>query len=76
MLFSLHSLAGFSVIGSHLWLTIFALGVLSLLALWLMGIEDVESREPPVVRSGIPFIGHMISLLRYQNHYFDMIRCV
>jgi hypothetical protein len=76
MLFSLQSLAGFSAIGTHLWLTIFVLGVLSLFALWLLGFEDVESREPPVVRSRIPLIGHMISLLRYQTHYFDMIRCV
>jgi hypothetical protein len=76
MLFSLQSLEGFSAIGSHLWLTIFVLGVFSLLALWLMGIEDVESREPPAVRSRIPLIGHMLSLLRHQTYYFDMIKCV
>jgi len=76
MLFSVQSLAGFGAVTAHPLIAIFVFVVSFLAALWLMGIENVESREPPVLRSRIPFIGHLISLFRYHNNYFTILRCV
>jgi len=33
-----------------------------------------DPREPPVVSSRIPFFGHIIGLVRYGSHYFEIIR--
>jgi hypothetical protein len=54
----------------------FVFALISLLTLWFWGVEDVDPGEPPVVRSRIPFIGHMIGLLRHHNNYFTTLRCV
>ena len=48
----------------------------SLLILQFLGAEDVDPEEPPVVRPGIPFVGHMIGLLRHHNNYFTLLRYV
>ena len=47
---------------------------ISLLVLWLLGFEDVQPKEPPVVRSQIPFIGHMLGLLKHHNNYFTKLK--
>jgi hypothetical protein len=54
----------------------FSIAVATIVALWLLGIEDVEPQEPPVLRPKIPFIGHMIGLLSHHNNYFTMLRFV
>lgn len=33
-----------------------------------------ENREPPVLASRIPFIGHLIGMLRWQVGYMQMLR--
>jgi len=76
MLFSIQSLSGVGAIAAHPWITTSILIVSLFITLWFMGIEDVEPREPPVVRSKLPFIGHMISLIRYHNNYFTILRYV
>lgn len=32
--------------------------------------------EPPVVPSSIPYIGHIIGLLRHGSRYYEITRCV
>ncbi|PKS08401.1 hypothetical protein jhhlp_005345 [Lomentospora prolificans] len=33
----------------------------------------IDPREPPILRPTIPFIGHILSLIREQNHMFDRL---
>ena len=33
-----------------------------------------DSREPPVLRSSIPYIGHIIGLLRHGTRYYEQTR--
>lgn len=35
---------------------------------------QLDPREPPVVFSRIPLFGHIIGLVRYGSHYFEIIR--
>ncbi|KAF8855360.1 cytochrome P450 [Acephala macrosclerotiorum] len=50
-----------------------AFALISILALWFMDFGDVEPGEPPLVYSNIPFIGHMIGMLRHHNNYFTIL---
>ncbi|KAH6876823.1 cytochrome P450 [Thelonectria olida] len=34
---------------------------------------NIDSREPPVIKPSIPFIGHIIGIIRYQSHYHRII---
>jgi hypothetical protein len=33
----------------------------------------MDPQEPPSIKPGIPFIGHVVGIFRYQVHYFDML---
>ena len=35
-----------------------------------------DSREPPVISHFIPYVGHILGLIRYGQRYFQMIRYV
>ena len=35
-----------------------------------------DPREPPIVSSTIPFIGHFLGLVKYGGAYYDKIRFV
>lgn len=75
MLYPLQSLSHVLSITIYSTLVAFAIAFVLSLTLWYLGVEDVEPGEPPVVRSSIPFIGHMIGLLRHHNNYFTILRC-
>jgi hypothetical protein len=34
----------------------------------------MDSHEPPLLKPGIPFIGHLIGLMRHQKHYFEILK--
>lgn len=33
-----------------------------------------DPREPPIVSSFIPYVGHILGLLRYGQRYFEILR--
>ena len=33
-----------------------------------------DPREPPVISSLVPFVGHILGLLRYGQRYFEILR--
>lgn len=33
-----------------------------------------DPREPPVISSLIPYVGHILGLLRYGQRYFEILR--
>jgi hypothetical protein len=35
---------------------------------------EKESREPPVARQHVPFIGHILGMLRYKGDYLKSLR--
>ncbi len=35
----------------------------------------MDPREPPLVRSTIPYIGHLLGMLRHQFSYLIILRC-
>lgn len=35
-----------------------------------------DSKEPPYVYSRVPFIGHIIGMIRYGAKYFDIVKYV
>jgi hypothetical protein len=41
------------------------------LRLWPSGLDP---KEPRLIPSSIPFIGHAIGMLRHQQRYFDILR--
>jgi len=38
--------------------------------------NTTENREPPVLKSKVPFVGHLIGMLRWQVGYMQMLRYV
>ncbi len=42
----------------------------------LHNVEVIDAKEPPLARSRIPIVGHMIGLLLHQSLYFDILRSV
>ena len=60
--------------GTLLFIPLFVYGVF-----WILQHCDnvaVDPREPPLVRSRIPFFGHFIGLLRYGTDYYVQLQCV
>ena len=43
---------------------------------WCYLLITQDAREPPVVPHAIPYIGHLIQLLRFGSSYYGMIRSV
>lgn len=37
---------------------------------------EYDAREPPVLPHMIPYIGHILGLIRYGQHYFSILRLV
>ena len=35
---------------------------------------NYDPREPPVISSLVPFVGHILGLLRYGQRYFEILR--
>lgn len=35
-----------------------------------------DAREPPLIPSGIPYIGHLINILRYKMRYYVNLRLI
>lgn len=50
--------------------------VLVLILLILSRFDHVDPKEPPLARAQIPFIGHLIGMLRYHIMYFELLRYV
>ena len=50
---------------------IIAVIALVCLRFWPSGLD---SKEPRLIPSNIPFIGHAIGMLRHQQRYFEMLR--
>ena len=36
----------------------------------------LDPREPPLVRSKVPFIGHILGLITEESNYFTRLACV
>jgi hypothetical protein len=54
-----------------------AVGILSVLFfLWRKADASLDPDEPPIALSRIPFIGHILGLVRYQIGYFENLRSV
>lgn len=56
-----------------------SVGVLLLLVIVYLSLVYVFSpkydpREPPVISSWIPYVGHILGLLRYGQRYFEILR--
>lgn len=54
-------------------------GVLLLLVIVYVSLVSLFSpkydpREPPVIPSLIPYVGHILGLLRYGQRYFEILR--
>jgi hypothetical protein len=58
--------------GSAVLVVVAALGLL----LWQNIRIKMDPREPPLLRPWIPFIGHLIGMLRYHQTYFEKLRFV
>lgn len=43
---------------------------------WKLSRTRKDTREPPVATTNIPFVGHLIGMLRYQGDYMKSLRCV
>ena len=50
------------------------LGVIGYVALVHLFCPIYDPREPPVVSSLIPYVGHILGLLRYGQRYFELLR--
>jgi hypothetical protein len=66
---------------SYLSLNGYGLAVLMVVAalgflLWQNLRIKMDSREPPQLRPWIPFVGHLIGMLRYHQAYFEKLRFV
>lgn len=57
---------------SALLLVVAALGLL----VWQTIRIKMDPREPPLLRPWIPFIGHLIGMLQYNQAYFEKLRFV
>jgi hypothetical protein len=44
------------------------------LFLWRFSASGLDPREPPEAVSKIPFIGHLIGMLKHQIHYFEILK--
>lgn len=53
-----------------------SIGILSGLFLWRKADVTLGSREPPVALSKLPFIGHILGMIRHQVGYFEILRSV
>ena len=42
--------------------------------IFLDPLRDVNALEPPVLKPGIPVIGHLIGLFRHHSHYLRILR--
>jgi hypothetical protein len=42
--------------------------------LWRKADVQLDPREPPIALPKIPFIGHIIGMIRYQLGYFEILR--
>ena len=41
---------------------------------WKLIRIEKDPREPPVATSNVPFVGHIIGLMRHQGDYFKSLR--
>jgi hypothetical protein len=39
----------------------------------LVAMRRPDSREPPYIKPGLPFIGHIVGILRYGVPYYERI---
>jgi hypothetical protein len=44
------------------------------LFLWRFSASGLDPREPPEAVSKIPFIGHLIGMLKHENYYFEILK--
>jgi hypothetical protein len=42
--------------------------------LWRFSASGLDPREPPEAISKIPVIGHLIGMLKYEIHYFEILK--
>ena len=53
----------------------FCIGTIAALFLWFYSIGvTVEGKEPPVAKSNIPLIGHLVGLYNHGVNYLDVLR--
>lgn len=64
--------------GNHKLLLLIVVGVFGLLYSLLRYFTDVkkDSKEPPFIPQIIPYVGHLLGVLRYGPKYYDRIRSV
>jgi hypothetical protein len=43
---------------------------------WLLWPTSLDPREPPLVNSRIPFVGHLIGILWYHQRYYEVLRYI
>lgn len=48
--------------------------VLIVLFLWILSLNKVDPREPPVIKPAIPVVGHIINLVRNGLSYYTKLR--
>lgn len=51
-----------------------ATAVVFLSLLYKFSSPQMDPREPPVLKPGIPLVGHLVGLVRYGVDYFDVLR--
>jgi len=53
------------------------IGILSgLFLLWRKSDVSLDPQEPPIALSKLPFIGHILGMMRYQLGYFEILRSI
>ena len=35
---------------------------------------DYDAREPPIIKPKIPYIGHILGIIRYGTKYFEIVK--
>ncbi len=35
---------------------------------------DYDPREPPIIKSRIPYVGHILGIIRYGTKYFKIVK--
>lgn len=59
---------------SSTFVTVLLLLIIVYVSLVYLFSPKYDPKEPPVVSSFIPYVGHILGLLRYGQRYFEILR--